>query len=155
MTNKILIIACALLCLVGCKDKKDEPNSLIGNIEKPDWEAITDYDLTSSMTAVIQVDLSLSFAEEQLQAANYQPSEDDMLAVFADNKCLGVGTKKGAVWYVYIASPIDKTPSTVTLRYYSATLKNIFIGEELIPYKNDTQWGTTDAPHTPTFIIDK
>lgn len=155
MTNKILIIACALLGLVGCKDKKDEPNSLIGKVEKPAWMAISDYDLTSSMTAVIQVDLLLSFPEEQLQAAKYQPSADDMLAVFADGECLGVGEKRGAVWYVYIASPMDKTPSTAVLRYYSASLKNIFIGDELITYKNDTQLGTTDAPHTPTFIIDK
>ena len=155
MTNKIMIIACALLCLVGCKDKKDEPNSLIGNIEKPDWVAITDYDLTSSMTAVIRVDLSLSFPEEQLRAANYQPSEDDMLAVYDEKTVLSRGTKRGWVWYVYSAAPIDKTPSNVTLRYYSASLKNIFVSKELIPYKNDTQLGTTDDPYTPTFVVDQ
>lgn len=155
MTNKILIIACALLCLVGCKDKKDEPNSLIGQVEKPNWEAIADYDLTSSMTAVVQVDLSLSFTQEQLQSAQYQPSQNDMLAVFAENECLGVGAKDGDLWHIYIAPSTRFTPSSLVLRYYSASLKNIFMGNELIPYKNDTHLGTADNPYRPKFVVNQ
>ena len=153
MTNKILIIACALLCLVGCKDKKDEPNNLIGHVEKPNWEAVADYDLTSSMTAVVQVDLSLSFTQEQLQSAKYQPSQDDILAVFAENECLGVGVKDGDLWHIYIAPSTRFTPTSLVLRYYSASLKNLFTGDKLITYQNDTQLGTMDNPYQPTFVI--
>lgn len=155
MTNKILLIACALLCLVGCKDKKNEPNSLIGQVEKPDWVAVADYDLISSMTAVVQVDLSLSFPEEQLQSAQYQPSPNDILAVFADDECLGVGKEIDGLWHIYITPPMQSTTSTVILRYYSASLKNIFVGSELITYKNDTQLGSTDNPYIPKFVMEE
>mgnify|MGYP003293399786 CR=1 FL=1 len=151
MTNKILIIACALLCLVGCKDKKDDPNGLIGQIENPAWEAITDYDLTSSMTAVVQVDLSLSFSEEQLQSVKYQPSSDDMLAVFANNECLGVGKEIDGLWFIYIVSN-SSSPFDMSLQYYSASLKNIFIANELVPYKNDTKLGSIETPYRPIFL---
>lgn len=155
MTNKMLIIACALLCLVGCKDKKEELNTIIGQVDNPGWVVITDYDLTSSMTAVIQVDLSLSFTPEQLQSAQYRPSGEDKLAVFADNMCLGVGENINGLWHLYIASPIDKEPSTVVLRYYSTSLKNIFVGKEFITYKNDSQLGTIDEPYKPIFVVNQ
>jgi hypothetical protein len=154
MKNTLLIIAsCAVLLLeAGCKDK-NQPESIIWTADKPAWTAPADYDMSSSMTAVVKVDLSALYTAEQLAAANYRYSPDDLLAAFSGTTCLGVGTYKeeyGAYW-LYIAAP--ENGGEVTIRHYSATLKNIFVSESF-PFSNDTNLGSASKPYTPSWRVD-
>ena len=77
----MVIALCALMCMVaGCKSdpQKDPTNpdtpvtpvdppspteTLKGNIARPTWTTPTDYDYTSSMTAVLKVDLLAAYPE--------------------------------------------------------------------------------------------
>lgn len=152
-SNRWLAIGLTVLCtvlLAGCKDK---PGALIGGIEKPVWTATTDYDLSSSMTAVVRVDLFGSFTDEELSAAKYAPSANDELAAFAGTTCLGVGTWNETydAYWLYITAPTDD--EELVLRYYSAALKQIFVATTTLPYHNDTQVGTAAAPYTPQWIV--
>lgn len=162
MKTKFYTLAlCALtLCtFFGCKgkEKENEPESIIGSVEKPTWTAPADYDLTSSMTAVVKADLSAIYTAEQLSAANYQVSENDIVAAFSGEECLGVagplspGEGQGEVFFLYICAPTNG--GQVTLRYYSAALKNIFTSEPF-PFANDTQLGTIETPYMPQFAIE-
>jgi len=152
-TKFFVLIACSLLLLVaGCKQKPDEPEleNLVGTVEKPTWTAPEEYDMATSMTAVVRVDLALSYKPEQL--TSYQPSADDLLAAFSGETCLGVGVWGDDLAYLYINAPEDN--GDVTLRYYAASLKNIFTAAP-VPFSNDDQLGTVEAPHTPTWTVKK
>lgn len=149
-TRIYTLVLCALaLCVWGCKNR-NEPESLIGSVEKPNWTAPTKYDYSSSMTAVVKVNLNASYTAEQLAAANYQLSEGDMVAAFSGDECLGVAAPQEGLFFLYICAPTSG--SNVTLRYYSSVLKNMFLAEPFA-FANDTQLGTIDEPHTPAFII--
>ena len=161
MKTKFYTLAlCALtLCtFFGCKGKENKPESIIGTTEKPTWTAPANNDMTSSMTAVVKVDLAAGYTAEQLSAANYQVSEDDIVAAFSGDECLGIAGPlslrdgQGEVFFLYICAPTND--GKVTLRYYSAALKNIFISEPFA-FVNDTQLGSVAEPYTPTFIINK
>ncbi len=146
-------VFCLLAIAVSFSGCKDKPGALVGGIEKPVWTATTDYDLSSSMTAVVRVDLFGSFTDEELSAAKYAPSANDELAAFAGTTCLGVGTWNETydAYWLYITAPTDD--EELVLRYYSASLKQIFIATTTLPYHNDTQVGTAAAPYTPKWIV--
>ena len=61
-----LYIFLFLCTFFGCK-KGNTPETLQGSTEKPAWTAPANYDLASSMTAVIKVDLSSCYTAEQLE----------------------------------------------------------------------------------------
>ena len=147
----IMTICGLLLLAAGCK-KGAEPDSIIGNQPKPEWTAPADYDITASMTAVVAVDLSKSFSEERLAAAGFSLSTDDLIGAFSGDECLGTAQLKEGLFYLFISAP--KSGGSVTLKYYSATLKNTFMAEPL-PFKNDEQLGTVSAPYTPVWVVDK
>ena len=153
-SNRWLAIGLTVLCTVFFSGCKDQPYALVGGVDKPAWTATSDYDLSSSMTAVVKVDLYGSFTAEELSAAKYQPSTNDELAAFVGTTCLGVGVwnaEYGAYW-LYITAPTDDEEEVV-LRYYSASLKQIFVATTTLPYHNDTQVGTAAAPYTPKWIV--
>ena len=150
-----IFVLCTLsLCtLVGCKDK-NAPESFYGNVERPTWTAPEVSDITSSMTAVIKVDLKAQYPET---AADWQRSGNDLLAAFSGETCLGVGAWKeeaGAYW-LYIAAPVTGNPSSVTLKYYSAHYKNLFIAADAFIFHNDDHLGTVAEPLMPTFVVVK
>lgn len=147
----IMTICGLLLLAAGCK-KGAEPDSIIGNQPKPEWTAPADYDITASMTAVVAIDLSKSFSEEQLEAAGFSLSGDDLIGAFSVDECLGTAQLKDGLFYLFISSP--KNGGSVTLKYYSATLKNTFMAEP-VPFKNDEQLGTVSTPYTPVWVVDK
>lgn len=154
-SNRWLAIGLTVLCTIlftGCKDKEQEPQSLVGTTAKPAWAVPAEYDLTSSMTAVVRVDLSASFTAEQLAAAGWKHTADDLLAAFSGETCLGVATYVGEcnAYWLYITAP--KSGGEVTLRYYSASLKQFFVSSKPVPYKNDDNLGSVSAPYTPQFI---
>ncbi len=151
-TRIYTLILCALtLCTSGCKNG-NEPESLISSVEKPDWTAPADYEMTSSMTAVVKVNLSTTYTAEQLSAANYQVSEEDIMAAFCGDECLGLATPQEGIFFLYICKPAEG--ENVKIRYYSYVLKNIFTSEPFT-YTNDAQLGTIAAPFMPQFAIEK
>ena len=156
-------------------DPSDPKNAAIaGNVAKPEWKGPSSYDLSSSMTIVAQVDLSPYYASQltivaqvdlspyyasQLDTAKYALSPDDLLAAFSDDECLGVAEKKDSLFFLYVCSPTaatdDQATLSLTIRYYSASLRNVFRSINPIIYINDGQSGTVDNPHKPLFVIDK
>ena len=141
------IALCALLIMAaGCKGK-NEPESIHGDKTAPSWSAPEDYDYSSSMTAVVKVDLQSQYPES---AADFTINEKDLLAAFADEQCLGVASPQDGLFFLYIAG----TEGSVTLRYYSAQYKNLFAAEP-IPYQNDTHLGTVAEPYSPAFSVIK
>ncbi len=149
-THILALCVLSLCTFFGCKDKKNEPESLVGSVAKPAWTALADYDMTSSMTAVVKVSLSANYTAEQLSAASYQLSTSDIVAAFAGNECLGVATPQDGLFFLYICAPTKG--EQVTLKYYSAALKNIFTAEPFA-FANDTQLGSVAAPYKPAFVL--
>jgi len=155
-SNRWLAIGLTVLCTVmfsGCKDK--EPQTLIGTVENPSWTATSDYDMTASMTAIVKVDLSLSFPK-QIKDAERAVSEEDVLAAFVGETCVGQTSPVGGLFYLYIAGPLSAGENTVvTLRYYSSVLKNTFVATETIPFRNDERLGTVSQPYIPEWLLAK
>lgn len=148
-----IFVLCTLsLCtLVGCKDK-NAPETFNGNVSRPTWTTPEVTDMTSSMTAVVKVDLKAQYPET---AADWQRLDNDLLAAFSGETCLGVGAWKeeaGAYW-LYIAAPVTGNPSSVTLKYYSAHYKNLFIAADAFNFHNDDHLGTIAAPFIPAFVV--
>ena len=133
-----------LLVAAGCTGK-NKPESFYGNVEQPAWSAPTDYDYSSSMTALVKVDLQSRYPES---AADFAINEKDLLAAFAGEQCLGVASPQDGLFFLYIAG----TEGSVTIRYYSAQYKNLFAAEP-IPYQNNLRLGSPDKPYTPAFVL--
>lgn len=146
------ILACSMVVLVlmtACK-KKQDPETFLSDKARPSWTIPSDYDYTSSMTAVVKVNLKAQYPE---LAADWQRNANDLLAAFSGDKCLGIGEwvdGAGAYW-LYIAG----TEGKITLRYYSAYYKNLFEAKDAFPYVNDGNVGTADNPYVPTFVVAK
>ena len=81
--RKLLLMALPCLLLLGaagCKGKSDEPENMKGSVPRPtNWVAPTDYDYSSSMTAIIRL-------PDALQAT--QKAEDLLAAFDAAGHCL-------------------------------------------------------------------
>lgn len=150
---KKLFALCSLflvLCsLTGCKDKGRVPESLVGNASRPTWTIASDYDFAASMTAVIKVDLAAQYPNS---AADFVLDDSDLVAAFSGETCLGVASPNEGFFYLYIGAPIGVTPTSVTLRYYSAHYKNLFEAKDAFPYVSDTQQGYADEPFIPAFV---
>lgn len=150
----LALLSCVLLLAVtGCKDKNQTPQSLKGNEARPTWTAPDEYDYSSSMTAVIRVDLA---AQYPTQATDFTIHEDDLLAAFAGNRCLGVTEPRDGLFYLFIAGPDTEEQTTgITLRYWSAHYTNLFVAENAFPFVNDEQKGTIAEPFVPALKLDR
>lgn len=147
--KKIIIFASLALLLfaAGCKDK-NAPESFNGNVARPTWTAPEVSDMTSSMTAVVKVDLKAQYPEV---AADWQLKDEDRLAAFISDNCVGVASPKEGLFFLYIAG----TEGAVTLRYYSAHYKNLFEAKDAFVFRNDDHLGTPDNPFIPAFVVVK
>lgn len=125
--------------------------TIAGNVAQPDWQLPADYDMTSSLTAIVKVDLALSFKAEQL--AGWQLAEGDVLAAFDGDNCLGLASPKDGLFMLYVTAPKEGNP--VSLKYYSVAVKNLFIASETIVYKNDEVMGSVAQPYTPNWTVAK
>jgi len=149
--SAVFLISAAMLLFSGCKsDPTDEPDSIIGTVSSPAWTAPEDAEL-SSMTAVVKVDLYRTYASQLKAVADYQLSADDQLAAFCGEQCLGVTGLTDGLFYLHIAPPQD-TQSLITLRFYSAALRNLFEATP-ITFAGDGILGTVDSPYTPDFTL--
>ena len=150
-----LTILCTLL-LPGCKNNRnnpDNPQSIIGTTARPGWTKPDIYDMTSSMTAIIKVDMTLTYSAKQLSEADYHQSDNDMLAAFEGENCLGVAEQKNNMFFLYISAPKENTE--VQLRFYSDALRNIYTANESLTFSNDACIGTILYPYTPKFELAK
>ena len=155
------MLAVVALCFAGCKKDKNDPEqqtqpqqteTLAGNVARPTWTAPGVSDITSSMTAVIKVDLKAQYPET---AADWQPSVNDLLAAFSGETCLGVAQPQDGLFFLYIAAPVTGNPSSVTLRYYCAHYKNLFEAKDAFRFINDDHLGTIAEPFKPAFVVAK
>jgi len=147
----LCILSVLTVLFAGCKDK-NAPESFNGNVSRPTWTAPEVSDLTSSMTAVVKVDLKAQYPET---AADWQRSENDLLAAFSGETCLGVAQPQEGLFFLYIAAPVTGNPSSVTLRYYSAHYKNLFEAKDAFTFRNDDHLGSVAEPLIPQFVVVK
>ena len=154
------IILCSLLLLAaGCK--KDEPTptpeTFNSNVSAPTWAAPEDYDMTSSMTAVIKVDLAAQYPDI---AKDFVLNDNDLLAAFSGETCLGVAVPDDGLFFLFVAQPMANSPvgsaiGNITLRYYSTYYKNLFEAKDAFPYVSDSNQGSADTPFLPAFVVMK
>lgn len=148
-----LVAVMMSLFVTSCKNKdNDDINPLVGDVSKPAWTDPENYDYSSSMTAIVKVDMSGTYSAAQLKAVGYQMTNDDMLAAFCGNTCLGVGVWKDdyKAFWLYIAAP--ENGDQVTLKYYSSVFKHIYTAESF-PYQNGEQKGSPSQPYTPSWTL--
>lgn len=137
-----------MLLAAGCKkDSDNEPQTLASDKQCPAWTVPADYDYTSSMTAVVKVDIARQYSF----ASDFEVKDDDVLAAFIGETCVGKVSPDEGFFILYIAG----TEGTVTLRYYSAFYRNIFVARDAFPYKNDENLGTIAEPFVPAFVVAK
>ena len=159
----LLVVLCtlALVAFVGCKNEEKESETFVGNVSRPAWTAPADYDYTSSMTAVVKVDLK---AQYPVTGKDFVLNDSDLLAAFSGETCLGVveplsleGDPAEALFFLYITtpSPFKGEPEGVSLRYYSTHYKNLFEAKDAINFVNDAHLGTVDEPLVPSFVVVK
>jgi hypothetical protein len=147
------VIACgviALMLMTSC-----ENGSLNGNVERPSWAPAASTDMTSSMTAVVKVDLEAQYPGK---AKEFVLDKNDLVAAFSGETCLGVASPNDGLFFLYIAGPtgpvLDERQTTnITLRYYSTFYKNLFEAVDVFPFVNDDNKGTADTPLIPPFVV--
>lgn len=150
-----LILCALLLFAAGCKDKNEptsdptsDPQSIVGDLPVPAWTPAMEYDMTSSMTLIVKVDLSITYPE-QVASIGWNTSPNDLLAAFDGTNCIGIANCQDGLFFIYVTAPKDGNQFTLT--YYSAQLKNLFDAEQTISFHNDAIIGSVAAPFTPKF----
>ena len=139
--SKIALCA-VLLFAAGCKDKKDDPvNPQVepDTTENPNWTVTVDNDMTSSMTAIVNVSLA---------------SQPGTLAAFIGNDCCAIATYDSdlKLYWLYISSASEQG-GNVQLKFYSPDLKRIFVAKETFSFVNDAHLGSVNVPYTPTWDV--
>jgi len=139
-----------LVLFSGCKkDKEQAPETFVSDMARPVWTAPEKSDMTSSMTAVVKVDLKAQYPNI---AADFALNDNDLIAAFAGETCLGVAQPQDGLFFLYIAAPVTGNPSSVTLRYYCAHYKNLFEAKDAFRFINDDHLGTIAEPFIPAFV---
>lgn len=141
-------ILAALFLLASCGKEEGgsvvaEPDPMFGTIADPAWVVDTNYDYSTSMTAVVGVDLQGGDSLWAITAA-------DRLAAFVGDECVGLAAPTGELFFLFIV-PGSNPYQPVALRYYSAYYRNVFRSEEAFPFVNGDQQGTASAPLHVTF----
>lgn len=152
MKKQFNIIVLGMLLLgtfASCKKETGrEPETFVSDVSAPAWVTSDNYDYTSSMTAVVKVDLK---AQYPVLAKDFAVEDQDLLAAFADGQCIGVAEPQEGLFFLYITG----TDKPITLRYYSAHYANLFETKDTLEFANDTQLGTVAEPFTPTWTVAK
>ncbi len=149
----LCILSVLAVSFAGCKkDSEKEPDNpqpqttLYGSVARPAWTAPEKFDFTSSMTAVVKVDLKAQYPNI---AKDFVLDDTDLLAAFSGDVCLGVAAPDEGLFYLYIAGPNEQM---VNLKYYSAHYKNLFEHKDAFPYLNDECLGTVAEPFIPILV---
>lgn len=129
-------------------DTIPERNIPTGNIPTPQWNVAPGYDYSSSMTAVVEVDLMATYPD--ITPADWQVDTSDLLAAFAGETCLGVTSPSDDLFFLYITAP-SQDGEEITLRYYSTRLRNVFLADDSFHFENGARHGSVVDPLTPAF----
>ena len=110
-----------------------------------------------SMTAIIRVNLSISYPQQMAAISESSlsgqiPGQNDLLAAFSGDKCLGVAQYIDGLFFLYIARPPQGADQAIDIYYYSATLKNIFVAQKACTFVADDCKGSVSAPLEPSFL---
>ena len=147
-----IILTCFVCLLTGCsKDSSDD--YYMGNVERPSWTTNSNYDYSSSMTAIVRVELIQTFPDN---GDIFVYGEGDLLAAFVDDECVGVASMVDGLYFLYMALPDNYNSSAnivINLHYYNASLKRIFLSESSLEYQSDACIGTADNPMTLSFEL--
>lgn len=159
LLHSLVLIALALPLLVSC-GKDDAPASSTdtvpsrnipsGDISTPEWNVSPDYDYSSSMTAVVDVDLMQTYPD--LTPAEWQVDTADLLGAFAGEECVGVVKVKptDGLFFLFITAPTS-SEEDIALRYYSTRLHNIFQADIVLHFENGARLGSVNDPLKPGF----
>lgn len=150
-SNRLLIAVLTVLTVFfsGCNN---EPETLYSDKARPAWTVTEAGDMTLSMTAVVKPDLTVQYPKI---ATDFVVEANDLMAAFIGETCLGVAQPQDGLFFLYIAAPVTGNPSSVTLRYYSAHYKNLFVVIGAFPFVNDDHLGTVSNPIVPAFVKSK
>ena len=154
----ICILSVLTVLFSSCeKTPQNTPETFASDKARPTWTAIEQSDMSSSMTAVVKVDLKAQYPES---AADFVLNEGDLLAAFSGETCLGTATLQDGLFFLYIAGQTSNSDSgltsksdAVTLRYYSAHYKNLFEAKDAFPFVNDNHLGTVAEPLICNFAL--
>lgn len=141
------IALAALFFLASCGEEEvsEKPFSIQGNIDDPAWVVGTEYDYSSSMTAVIQVNLLMA-DNMPVPSDIWTTDFEDRLAAFVGDECVGVAQCDDlGRFFLFIHAP-SQPYGQITLRYYSNKLHNIFNTDTSFPFVNGGQQGTAAEP---------
>lgn len=165
ISNLLKLAACGLLlAFSACKGDDDsipQPPStqetLVSNKEKPAWQDPAAQDMPISMTAIIRVNLSISYPQQMAAISNSSasgqiPGQNDLIAAFSGETCLGVAQYIDGLFFLYIANPPQGADQAIDIYYYSATLKNIFVARKACTFVVDDCKGSVSAPLEPNFL---
>ncbi len=155
-----------LLFLVSCgKDGNSDVDTTpvrnipMGTVPTPEWAVASGYDYSSSMTAVVAVDLTCTYPD--LTSAEWQVDTADRLGAFVGNECIGVTAPTDSLFFLYIVAPPqsgtpascrqNKSGADIRLWYYSARLHNLFLGDTVLHFENGGRIGSVAEPLRPLF----
>lgn len=147
----VLVAACSKDNTSSTTDTVPQRNIPSGTIPIPGWDVAPDYDYTSSMTAVVEVDLTTTWPD--ITPVDWQVDTADRLGAFAGDECIGVTslTQSEKLFFLYISSP-SESDDDITLRYYSARLRNVFLADAILHFENGARMGSVADPLTPAFV---
>ena len=154
MKKFLLMASCALL-LLATSCEKEQSNILIGDQPEPSWSVPSDYDMTSSMTAIVKVDLAQTYPT-QVNDSIGVIDQADILAAFVGDECVGnTSPIDGGLFFLYVTGLSSTAENAqVTLKYYSSTLKNTFVAADAFPFRNDDKIGSVSSPLAPMFWLE-
>lgn len=161
-----LSVLCLTLSAISC-GSGDEPmpsqpaatnpqENIVGNVAQPNWVLPSDIDMTSSMTAIVSVDLLLTYPEQVKDFCSNTgddqiADEADCLAAFSGETCVGVAQYIDGLFFLYVTRPPVLQP--LSFHYYSAKLHSIFVAENVCDFEPDAGKGSVSTPLTPAFRL--
>ena len=85
--NIAFVLGVLFALCISCKNGQNDPNApaeygpIAGNLPKPEWTAVADYDMTSSMVAIVKVEnLNNRVIYDQIATDNIcSPSKEDTI----------------------------------------------------------------------------
>ena len=133
------ILALCALFLVALTSCKEDPFTKKGKTEDPHWAVTVENNMTTSMTAIVQV----AFAQQS-----------GTLAAFIGADCCGIAEYVEGLYFLYITPPSEEG-GKVQLRFYDPALMRIFKAKETFTFVNDSHIGSVSEPFTTGWEVDK
>ncbi len=149
--ERILFVAIVATLAIGCfsckKKKASEPVITYPQHDRPTWVVEDTTNLEYSMT--ITGTLNDSLVSEA--------DTTDLVAAFWEDQCCGVASiqkfNNVPLFFLYIVKP-SQSPQQfpVTLRYYNAATRYIYVYKVAFTYSPDERLGTVEDPFVADFF---